>query len=82
MRKGSLAYRGFCCCRGCSFQRLLLWHILAEETWFDAGLTFSKELISRDEGLHADFTCWLYGMLEYKLLEDVVHGIIRGVVNI
>ena len=46
------------------------------------GLTFSKELISRDEGLRADFACWLYGMLEYKLLEDVAHGIIRGTVNI
>ena len=23
------------------------------------GLTFSNELISRDEGLHADFTCFL-----------------------
>lgn len=26
------------------------------------GLTFSNELISRDEGLHADFACLLYGM--------------------
>ena len=29
-------------------------------------LTFSNELISRDEGLHADFACLLYGMLEHK----------------
>ncbi|MBC7387418.1 MAG: ribonucleotide-diphosphate reductase subunit beta [Cryobacterium sp.] len=28
------------------------------------GLTFSNELISRDEGLHTDFACHLYGMLE------------------
>ena len=27
------------------------------------GLTFSNELISRDEGLHRDFACLLYGML-------------------
>jgi len=27
------------------------------------GLTFSNELISRDEGLHTDFACLLYGML-------------------
>jgi ribonucleotide reductase beta subunit family protein with ferritin-like domain len=25
------------------------------------GLTFSNELISRDEGLHTDFACLLYG---------------------
>jgi ribonucleoside-diphosphate reductase subunit M2 len=25
------------------------------------GLTFSNELISRDEGLHTDFACMLYG---------------------
>jgi ribonucleotide reductase beta subunit family protein with ferritin-like domain len=24
------------------------------------GLTFSNELISRDEGLHTDFSCLLY----------------------
>ena len=31
------------------------------------GLTFSNELISRDEGLHTDFACLLYTMLENKL---------------
>jgi len=44
------------------------------------GLTFSNELISRDEGLHADFACLLYSMLENKLPDDVVHDIIRGAV--
>ncbi|CAJ1373418.1 unnamed protein product [Effrenium voratum] len=34
------------------------------------GLCFSNELISRDEGLHADFACLLYSMLENKLPED------------
>jgi len=46
------------------------------------GLTFSNELISRDEGLHAEFACLLYGMLEHKLPEDVVHEIIRGAVEV
>jgi ribonucleotide reductase beta subunit family protein with ferritin-like domain len=45
------------------------------------GLTFSNELISRDEGLHAEFACLLYGMLQNKLPEDVVHDIIRGAVD-
>ncbi|CAJ1435729.1 unnamed protein product [Effrenium voratum] len=46
------------------------------------GLTFSNELISRDEGLHADFTCFLYGMLQKKLPEDIVHEMIRGAVEV
>merc|ERR1711967_209306 len=46
------------------------------------GLTFSNELISRDEGLHADFACLLYSMLQNKLPEDVVHDMIRGAVEV
>merc|ERR1711968_152917 len=45
------------------------------------GLTFSNELISRDEGLHADFACLLYSMLDNKLPDDIVHDIIRGAVQ-
>merc|ERR1712129_208045 len=45
------------------------------------GLTFSNELISRDEGLHTEFACLLYTMLQNKLPDDVVHGLIRGAVN-
>merc|ERR1711933_290098 len=42
------------------------------------GLTFSNELISRDEGLHAEFACLIYGMLQNPLPEAVVHDIVRG----
>merc|ERR1712228_957664 len=45
------------------------------------GLTFSNELISRDEGLHGEFACLIYGMLQNRLPEDVVHGIVRGAVD-
>ncbi|MBI3234752.1 MAG: ribonucleotide-diphosphate reductase subunit beta, partial [Bacteroidetes bacterium] len=31
------------------------------------GLSFSNELISRDEGLHCDFACLLYKMIQNKL---------------
>jgi len=44
------------------------------------GLTFSNELISRDEGLHTEFACMLYRMLQNKLPDDVMHGIIKGAV--
>ncbi|MFC6996486.1 ribonucleoside-diphosphate reductase small subunit [Rufibacter roseus] len=46
------------------------------------GLTFSNELISRDEGLHCDFACLLYSMLVNKLPEERVHTIIRDAVSI
>jgi ribonucleoside-diphosphate reductase beta chain len=46
------------------------------------GLTFSNELISRDEGLHCDFACLLYGMLQNKLPEERVQAIIKDAVMI
>jgi ribonucleoside-diphosphate reductase beta chain len=46
------------------------------------GLTFSNELISRDEGMHCEFACLLYKMLENRLSEETVQGIIRDAVEI
>jgi ribonucleoside-diphosphate reductase beta chain len=44
------------------------------------GLSFSNELISRDEGLHCDFACLLYSMLENKLPESEIRDIITEAV--
>ena len=46
------------------------------------GLTFSNELISRDEGLHCSFACQLYSKLQRKLPERRIHGIIADAVEI
>lgn len=46
------------------------------------GLTFSNELISRDEGLHTDFACLLYSMLKNKLSNDEIYAIISEAVDI
>ena len=46
------------------------------------GLTFSNELISRDEGLHCEFACLLYSMLENKLSAEAVQSIISDAVKI
>ena len=46
------------------------------------GLTFSNELIARDEGLHTDFACLLYSMLRSKLAEAEVVQIVREAVTL
>ena len=47
------------------------------------GLTFSNELISRDEGMHTDFAVLLYSMLEYtRLTQSQIEEIIREAVDI
>jgi len=47
------------------------------------GLTFSNELISRDEGLHCDFACLLYNdHLVNQLPKETVTGIIADAVEI
>lgn len=45
------------------------------------GLTFSNELISRDEGMHCDFACLLYSMLENPLPAEDVKAIITEAVE-
>jgi len=44
------------------------------------GLTFSNELISRDEGLHRDFACELYNMLAPELSSEEVVAIVEEAV--
>ena len=50
------------------------------------GLSFSNELISRDEGLHTEFACLLYSKKELlnscRLNDSVVESIIREAVDI
>jgi len=46
------------------------------------GLTLSNEFIARDEGLHTDFACALYGKLLNRLPKQKAHKIIREAVKI
>ncbi|XP_058077820.1 ribonucleoside-diphosphate reductase small chain A isoform X2 [Magnolia sinica] len=46
------------------------------------GLTYSNELISRDEGLHCDFACLLYSLLQQPLNWQRVHQIMHDAVEI
>ena len=46
------------------------------------GLTFSNELISRDEGLHTDFACLLFSHLNHRPSKEVIQDIITDAVAI
>ena len=46
------------------------------------GLSFSNELISRDEGLHTDFAVLLYTKyIKHKISQDVVWNIVKEAVS-
>jgi len=45
------------------------------------GLTFSNELISRDEGLHTEFACLIYKLMKHKMSDELAHKIIDGAVE-
>lgn len=46
------------------------------------GLTFSNELISRDEGLHTDFACLLFSHLNNRPSKQAVQDVITEAVTI
>jgi ribonucleoside-diphosphate reductase subunit M2 len=83
-RENSFAERlvAFACVEGILFSGSFCAIYWLKKRGLMPGLTFSNELISRDEGLHAEFACMLYGMLEHKLPEDIVHDIVRGAVKV
>ena len=47
-----------------------------------AGLTFSNELISRDEGMHTDFACLLFSHLNNRPTQEQVEKIIKEAIAI
>jgi hypothetical protein len=53
------AFDCFCSGRGI-FLRCILFYLLVEKRGLMPGLTFSNELISRDEGVHCDFAVHLH----------------------
>jgi ribonucleotide reductase beta subunit family protein with ferritin-like domain len=46
------------------------------------GLTFSNELISRDEALHCEFAILLYNKLVKKMPKNKIHELIKEAVDI
>lgn len=73
---------GFACVEGIFFSGSFCAIFWLKKRGKMPGLTFSNELISRDEGLHCDFACLLYSMLENKLTEEHLHTIVKEAVEI
>eukprot|EP01098_Paradermamoeba_levis_P005704 TRINITY_DN2393_c0_g1_i3.p1 TRINITY_DN2393_c0_g1~~TRINITY_DN2393_c0_g1_i3.p1 ORF type:complete len:340 (+),score=63.72 TRINITY_DN2393_c0_g1_i3:679-1698(+) len=46
------------------------------------GLAYSNELISRDEGLHCDFACLLFSMLQSPPSEAIIYEIVAEAVSL
>jgi len=82
--KNSFAERlcAFACVEGILFSGSFCAIYWLKKRGLMPGLTFSNELISRDEGLHAEFACLMYSMLEHKLPDDIIHDIVRGAVEV
>ncbi|KAK3272562.1 Ribonucleoside-diphosphate reductase small chain A [Cymbomonas tetramitiformis] len=73
---------GFACVEGIFFSGSFCAIYWLKKRGLMPGLTFSNELISRDEGLHCDFACLLYPKLSNKLENGTVVEIIREAVEI
>lgn len=82
--KASFAERcvAFCVVEGIFFSGSFCAIFWLKKRGLMPGLSFSNELISRDEGLHCDFACMLYKKLINKLSTERVVEIITNAVEI
>ncbi len=83
-KKGSFAERlvAFAAVEGIFFSGSFCAIFWLKKRGLMPGLTFSNELISRDEGLHCDFACLLHNKLLRGAGEKSIHGIIAEAVEI
>merc|ERR1711977_170106 len=72
---------GFACVEGILFSGSFCAVYWLKKRGLMPGLTFSNELISRDEGLHTDFACLLYRKLIKKIPDEDVKKIIMSAVE-
>jgi ribonucleoside-diphosphate reductase beta chain len=73
---------GFACVEGIFFSGAFCSIYWLKKRGLLPGLTFSNELISRDEALHTEFAVLLYNKLLKKLPKSKVHAIIQEAVTI
>jgi len=73
---------GFACVEGIFFSGAFCSIFWIKKRGLMPGLTFSNELISRDEALHCEFAILLYNKLNTKVKKDKIHKIIKEAVEI
>ena len=73
---------GFACVEGIFFSGAFCSIFWLKKRGLLPGLTFSNELISRDEGLHTQFAVSLFHTLETKPSDDIVRQIIKEAVEL
>jgi len=73
---------GFACVEGIFFSGAFCSIYWLKKRGLMPGLTFSNELISRDEALHCEFAVLLYSKLNKKLEQARIHEIIKEAVEI
>lgn len=71
----------FSCIEGIMFSGMFAIIYWIKEKGVLPGLTFSNELISRDEGLHRDFACALYKMVVHKPPDEQILEIVKEAVE-
>jgi ribonucleotide reductase beta subunit family protein with ferritin-like domain len=73
---------GFACVEGIFFSGSFCAIYWIKKRGLLPGLTFSNELISRDEGLHTEFAIAMYHKMENKLDPDTLKAIVMDAVKI
>jgi ribonucleotide reductase beta subunit family protein with ferritin-like domain len=83
-KKSTFASRlvAFACVEGIMFSGAFCSIYWLKKRGLMPGLTFSNELISRDEALHAEFAILLYKKLTKKLSKNKINDIIKEAVEI
>ena len=83
-KKSNFATRliAFACVEGIFFSGAFCSIYWLKKRGLMPGLTFSNELISRDEALHTEFAVYLYSRLEKKLYKKKIQEIIEDAVSI
>ena len=69
------------CIEGIAFSGAFAIIFFLKERGILPGLTFSNELISRDEGMHRDFACYMYSLIRHKPPVDQVLEIVLEAVS-
>ena len=69
------------CLEGIAFSGAFAIIFYIKERGILQGLTFSNELISRDEGLHRDFATYIYSLIENKPPASEILDIVRECVS-